>query len=129
MDAACDEMKKIYEIRGQEKNDLKADLSQDELIKLCDSGNLAACENLGILYSTDLKDIKKANEFLQKACDGFYGHSCWILGSNIEENSCKVDKSNCNKVLGLYKKACALGSQLGCRYSMSVQSGMPWMRF
>lgn len=98
----------------------------------CDNGVASSCSSLGVIYDIGElvpKDNQKARQVLQKGCDAFDAHACWVLGENIEKACLPDDENGCKRVFGLYKKACALGSQQGCKYSSSMEFGLPWMRF
>lgn len=98
----------------------------------CDNGVASSCFSLGVIYDIGElvpKNDEKARQVLQKGCDALDAHACWVLGENIEKACLPDDENRCKMVFGLYKKACALGSQQGCKYSSSMEFGVPWMRF
>lgn len=74
--------------------------------------------NFGLFYYEkfdDIKELKKAAEFLKKACDSGDASGCWKLGSLYDENSYKKIGTDQKKSLELYIKACNGGYAYGCR--------------
>ena len=84
------------------------------LERFCKSGNLAACNNLGVSYS-NAREYSRAAGFYKKACDGGEPNGCVNLGDIFDAGlGTRQDKG---KAADLYKKACELGFDHGC-YSL-----------
>lgn len=86
------------------------------LQKSCDNGDLASCNNLGILYSNEKvatqSDYKIASELFGKACEGGYAYACNNLGI-LTANGTGVNQ-DINMAILLYKKACDGNDFMGC---------------
>ena len=78
--------------------------------KSCDKDDFEACYRLSTLYKDGKgvkQDSKKANEYMNKACDKGYAMTCNYLGQRYERHDPK-------KSLAYYKKGCALKSADSC---------------
>lgn len=126
---ACFNMAGLY-LNINNNENIKRDLSKAKEFynKACELGDVGRCYFLWLLEREN-GEIKNALEFQAKACDGIEAHAYWVLGENINSTCSLDDESECNKMLGFCEKVCVLGSQLGCKYAMSIESGMPWLRY
>ncbi|MCP4447951.1 MAG: sel1 repeat family protein [Myxococcales bacterium] len=84
--------------------------------KACDLGRPAACGFLAaFLLDGSLghdADVDRAPKLLEKACDGGFPPACKLLG-DAYSNGANVPQDR-DRASVLYRKACSLGSKLGC---------------
>lgn len=97
--------------------------------KACDKDEPAGCLLLAMTLKGSMVegkyvlevDVPRARKLLGKACDGGYAAACVELGSTYDGLAEDKDEK---KAYGLYKKACAKGSQRGCaRQGLSLMLG------
>jgi len=69
------------------------------------------CNQLGLYYEYKKKDLKKAQEFYQRACDLNNGVGCNNLATILYKTG---KKNDLKKVENLLLKACNLNSMEGC---------------
>jgi len=80
----------------------------------CDLGTLAACNNLGVLYSFPGvgQSFSKSNALFSRLCNSGFGPGCVNLGAaNITGHG--VPQSTA-KAMELFEKACSLKTGVGC---------------
>lgn len=95
-------------------NKSKTELISDDS-KKCDSRNLSACVNLGILLSknkSDEEQMKLAREKFQLACDGDYGPGCWYFGNSLKHG--RGGPIDVPQALRVYTKGCQLDHHNSC---------------
>lgn len=74
-----------------------------------------SCYNAGFLYKSGDgvgKNLQKASDLFQKACDSGHGEGCSALGY-LYENGVGVPKNE-KKALELYEKGCGLNDNYSC---------------
>lgn len=88
------------------------------LLDTCEAGNYRNCTLLGNSYALSLdysnyhEAIDKANDFLQKACDGKNGSGCFMLG---------LYNANKNYVI----RGCEYGDFLACHHIVINRDSFP----
>ncbi len=81
----------------------------------CTPGDPIGCANLGIFLRDGHgipKDERRAAEMLERGCDGNVAAACNNLGILVEP-------ADADRALELYRKACRLGSEGGCKNAAS----------
>ncbi|WP_282010556.1 tetratricopeptide repeat protein [Nitrospina watsonii] len=86
---------------------------EDELLKLCESGNSAACFERGKKYVTLDNDIKSAIPLFRKSCEENYMTAC-IWGGIYIQNRGKQYSSEWKEAAAMFEKACNAKEDAAC---------------
>ncbi|MWV62353.1 sel1 repeat family protein [Helicobacter saguini] len=101
---------------SDDKEDTKVSYTLQEVEQMCENKNASACASLGLeyLYGLSLKqDVKKALDYMQKACDGGFAPSCGTLSVMYEKGTADPYLSDMPTIKKDLKKAFKF-AQKGC---------------
>ncbi|WP_034579466.1 tetratricopeptide repeat protein [Helicobacter bilis] len=111
LDKQCEIVGMIYTLAGR----------HDEALayfeKLCESGNVASCGNVGDIYYFHLHDYFRARDFYERSCKQKNSASCYGLG--IMYGNGEGVRQSFDKEDNFYKQACNGKEPLGC-YNLGV---------
>ena len=82
----------------------------------CDTGNMKACNNVGIAYSKGYgvkRDQRVASKYFAESCVGNYMNGCYHLGMARKHG--RGVKKHSSKAADLFKKACDGGIKNACK--------------
>ena len=91
--------------------------------KACDGGMGSSCAHLGLLYENDENYIDAA-VYHQKGCDAGEATECSRLG--VMYYNAQGVNPNQRKAADLFKKACELGDESGCKNYEIVKNNNRW---
>lgn len=123
LDAACkggnaEACWRLALVMSEDYSDDARELTDKQFLANCAKGEARSCFMIErrVSFDPDAKSKAQGVTALRKACDGGLGFACADLADSIDYDldDDKTTEAQKREIVGLYEKACTLGSRRGC---------------